>query len=312
MRPSWLLSLLFLSACATPTAHFVATADDSVCEVDAVADALATADVVAFGELHQTPPVHRLHHELLASLHARRPNLVIAMEFFERDVQGVLLKYLSGMIDEPTFLAGSRPPRDYDRDYRPVIEFAKVNGLVVLAANAPRKLAAKVATEGASAVAGDPNVARETTAPEDDYWDAFVDAMKEHPGSTEKMMKNFYAAQCLKDDTMAESITDHLQERRKAGDRPLVVLICGNMHSNYGRGTVARIKSRMPDLDVRVLSAETVKDLSRGVYTSPKSIGEYVVLSPEVERPAQAMPAPKPAAPPVAAAPKAAAPKAEP
>lgn len=314
MRSYWLLPvLLFSAACATPT-YIVATADDTVIGLEEVADDLAEADVVALGELHRTPGVHGVHHELLEALHARRDNLVIAMEMFERDTQTVLLQYLSGLIDEATFLAEARPWPAYARDYRPVIEYAKANGLVVLAANAPKKLASQVAKEGVGAVAGNPDVARETTAPEDEYWEAFLEAMKGHPGASPQMMANMYAAQCLKDDTMAESITDFLQKRRAVEDRPLVVLICGRMHSDHGRGTIARIKSRMPDLDVRVLSAETVKDASAGIYSSPRSIGSYVVVAPEPPPQKAVSPGPvaakaetKPAAAPTTDAPAAAA-----
>lgn len=296
----WPLPLLLLPlACATPT-RIVATADDTVRTVDDVADDLASADVVALGELHGTPAVHETHLALVAALHRRRGEIVIAMEMFERDVQTVLLQYLSGMVDEARFLAEARPWPDYERDYRPVVEYARANGLVVLAANAPRALATRVARQGLAAVAGERDVARETTAPEDDYWDAFVAEMKEHPGVTEAMMRNFYAAQCLKDDTMAESITDHLAARRAAGARPLVVLICGKMHSDHGRGVVARVRSRMPDLTVRVVSAETVDDVAAGVYASPRAVADYVVVAGKVDRPQPAQLA-RPAA--VAAAP---------
>ncbi len=288
MRPPLLLPLLLLPlACATPT-RIVATADDRVASVQEVADDVAGADVVVLGELHETPPVHELHLQLIEALHARRDNMVIAMEMFERDTQTLMLQYLTGLVDEGEFRAAARPWPQYERDYRPVVEFAKANGLVVLAANAPRKLASQVAKEGIDAVAGNKDVARETTAPEDEYWQAFVEAMKEHPGLKPEMLQRFYAAQCLKDDTMAESITDHLTERRGKDDRPLVVLICGRMHSDHGRGTVARIKSRMPDLDVRVLSAETAADVD-AAHAPLRSVGSYVIVSPEVARPERAV-----------------------
>ena len=313
MRALWLSFLLVMPACATRS-HFVATANDTVVSIDDVADDLAKADVVALGELHRTPPVHAAHHALLRELHERRGDLVIAMEMFERDTQTALMTYLAGMCDEGTFLAASRPWPDYARDYRPVIEFAKQNGLMVLAPNAPRPLAAKVGKQGIAAVAGERDVARETTAPEDEYWEAFLEAMKGHPGTTPEMLANMYAAQCLKDDTMAESITDYLAKH--PGRKPLVVLICGNMHSNYGRGTVARIKRRMPNLDVRVVSAETVADLEAGIFKSPRSIGDYVVVAQEPARPSPAPKdeATKPVAPaaPVVAKPQPAMPAATP
>jgi uncharacterized iron-regulated protein len=283
-----LLLALFAAACASP-ARIVRTADGADVSVGAVAADLADADVVALGELHQTPAVHETHLDLIQALHARRPQLVIAMEMFERDVQTALLRYLTGAIDEGDFLAAARPWPDYKRDYRPVVEYAKANGIVVLAANAPRKLAAKVAREGAAAVKGDANVARDTTAPEDAYYAEFVKAMDGHPGVTKEFLGRMYAAQCIKDDTMAESITDYLASLRIDELKPLVVLVCGRMHSDHGRGAVQRIKNRRPDLDCRVLSADTVKNPSSDPFPSPRDVGSYVVVVGEVERPVMAV-----------------------
>ena len=279
-----LISLVGLAACASGP-RIVATQNDLVLSVSAVADAIVNADVVALGELHQTPDVHDTHHALIAALYERRPNMVIAMEMFERDVQTVMLQYLNGLIDEGTFRAQSRPWPDYARDYRPVIEFAKQHGIIVLAANAPRPLASKAAKEGLSAVMGDKDLARETTAPQDEYWDAFQEMMDGHAGMLGPGgMERYYASQCLKDDTMAESITDHLTKRRAKGDRPLAILICGRAHSDHGRGTVQRIKNRMPDLKIRILSAETVANVGAGVYESPRGVADYVIIAPEPAR----------------------------
>src|SRR5690606_23877164 len=153
-----LISLVCLASCATGP-RIVATGTDTVLSVASVADAMVDADVVALGELHQTPDVHRMHHQLISDLYSRRPNMVIAMEMFERDVQTVLLQYLNGLIDEGTFRAQSRPWPDYARDYRPVIEFAKRHQIIVLAANAPRPLASKAAKEGLSSVMGHKDLA---------------------------------------------------------------------------------------------------------------------------------------------------------
>ncbi len=302
MRPlPTLLPLLFAAACATHPGS-VPGPGDVLLEPAEVAAEIVMADVIALGEEHMTPAVHRRHHELLRALHEKRPQMVIAMEMFERDVQGVLDRYLAGEIDEATFLAEARPWPHYARDYRPVIEFAKEKGLPVLAANAPRELARKAGREGAAAVAGNPHVARKTSAPEDAYWQAFQDSMKGHEGMFgPDGMKRFYEAQCLKDDTMAESIVDHLRVARVNGKDPLAVLICGKFHSDRGLGTVARVKSRMPELDVRVF---TVQSLPTGIYRTANGDGAYTIVigdkEPAAAAPAPA-PAPKPAAEPVAA-----------
>lgn len=305
-----LLSFLLPLACSTPT-RIVAPTTDRELTIDEVADDLASADVVALGELHQTPAVHATHLALIQALHARRPRMVVAMEMFERDVQTLMLRYLNGFVPETTFKQGARPWPDYDRDYRPVVEFCKAQGLVVLAANAPRKLANQVVTEGLDKVLGNPDVARETTAPDDDYFEAFRAEMQGHPGLSDAKLHAYYAAQCLKDDTMAESIVEHVQANVKAGEKPFVVLVCGKMHSDYGRGTVARIKRRMPQLAIRVLSAETVDDVASGVYQSPRGVADYVVVAPKVARAQQGMPdelMSAPAAKPAASQPAAVAP----
>lgn len=233
------------------------------------------------------------------------------------------------MIDEPTFLAQSKPWRNYERDYRPVVEFAKENGLLVIAANAPRELASRVAKEGIASIKGEALAPRETTAPEDEYWDAFQDAMKsddgahgahggqpESPEGKATRLHRYYEAQCLRDDTMAESIVDHLREARAKGGRPLVVLVCGKQHSDFGRGTVARIKSRMPDLAVRVLSAESVADMTKRTYMTPKTMADHVILvAAGAEQPIKSPPPRpepvKPAAPAANEPPKPAAPAAK-
>lgn len=267
----------FAAACAIPP-RIVRTATDEMLAIDDVAADLVQADVVALGELHGVRDIHRTHMQLIEEMHRQRSDIVIAMEMFERDVQEKLLQYLAGLVDEGEFLAKARQWGGYATDYRPVIEYARAHGLVVIAANAPRELAAQANTHGVTAVLGNPYVARETTAPEDEYWDAFVDAMQGH-GGTDGVgkMQRYYAAQCLKDDTMAESVTDYL--RKYPDSQPLVVLICGKMHSDYGRGTVQRIKNRMPALDVRVVSSELVEDMADSEYTSLRGIGDYVIVA---------------------------------
>jgi uncharacterized iron-regulated protein len=290
-------SLLALAAaCATPP-RIVDAATDTILSPAGAAAAVAGADVVVLGEVHGVAAVHRVHRELLAELHRLRPDLVLALEMFERDVQAVLDRYLAGQIEEAEFLEQARPWHGYAADYRPVIEFAKEHGLAVLAANAPRDLAQRAAKQGIAAVQGHPGVARETTAPEDSYWDAFVDVMRGHGGlDGAGALRSYYAAQCLKDDTMAESIADHL--RAAAASRPLVVLICGHMHGDYGLGAVARIRSRMPEAIVRVFTAELVADVGAGVYRSRRDVADFVIVAGEPP----VAPAPVPPAAPAAGA----------
>ncbi|MFK7741279.1 MAG: ChaN family lipoprotein [Planctomycetota bacterium] len=287
-----LLSFAWLVGCTTGP-HIVSTDLDREVSVAEVVDAVSGADVVALGELHRTPDIHQTHHQLIKALHRRRPDMVIAMEMFDREAQVPMLQYLQGLIEEGEFREQVKLWPEYVRDYRPVIEFARENNLMVIAANAPNHLVKKARKEGLGSVLGDPMVAREVSVPKDEAYEDFMKAMEGHPGVSDDMLERFYVAQCVWDDTMAESITDYLEKERETDSRPLVVFICGKQHSDHGRGTVMRIRQRMPDLEVKVLSAELVDDISANIYDSTSDVGEFVIVAAQpAEQPKRAAPAP--------------------
>jgi uncharacterized iron-regulated protein len=285
-----LLCCLLSAGCAT-RAHFVATDSNRVLSTRQVAHDLAKADVVVLGEQHDATAVHELHLALLKQLHARRGDVVLALEMFERDVQPVLMRYLNDLCTEAEFLAQSRPWPNYASDYRPMVEFAKANSLPVLAANAPRPLASRVAKQGIESVQGEPHVARSTSAPEDGYWQSFLAAMQGHVGTgSQDAIKRMYAAQCLKDDTMAETVVDHLRERQAAGARPLVVLVVGKGHSDHRLGVVSRVQDRMPGADVRVLSCVTGSSARAARREVVAGVGDYVICAAQPAKPEEEMP----------------------
>ncbi len=232
--------------------------------IQSVAGDLASNDVVFVGEEHDNDCGHAEELQLLQMLYARHPNLVLSMEMFERDVQPMLDDYLSGRLDEETFLESARPWPNYAEHYRPLVEFCRVHHLHVLAANLPRDLARKASKEGAKAVIGEPDAPRESSAPRDAYWERFQAAMSDHAGvDASETMVRFYESQCLKDDTMAESIAD-LLAAAPAGDRPFVLHVNGDFHSDFGLGTAARLRQRMPDLRIGIVTMESFPNAVRG------------------------------------------------
>lgn len=229
------------------------------------------ADVVFLGEPHDDPGTHRMELALLQAVARRRGNVVLTLEMFERDVQPILNRYLAGTVPEDLFLRESRPWSNYGSDYRPLIEFAKAHGWRVVAGNVPRRMASAVATKGLPAVSQIADSTRawaasEFRCPEDDYFRRFGKAMGDHPmgngpppspGELAAMTARFYQAQCVKDETMAESI---VRARSDAGT-PLVIQYNGDFHSDFGEGTVARVKRRLPGAKILVISAIPVASL---------------------------------------------------
>jgi uncharacterized iron-regulated protein len=252
---------------------------------------LARADVVFLGEQHDDPNTHRLELAVLEGLTRRRVPLVLALEMFERDVQPLLDQYLAGTITEDQFLAGSRPWPRYASDYRPLIEFAKAHQIPVIASDVPRRIATDVSKTGMRAVgplgADRSLVAHEVQCPTaGDYYDRFVETMgSDHPpaagdasGDAHARTDRFYLAQCLKDETMAESIVQAWQ--KNAARRAAVVHVNGSFHSDYAEGTAAGVARRLTGRRIAVVSFMPVDDIDAEKPDADAArLGDYVVYT---------------------------------
>jgi uncharacterized iron-regulated protein len=231
---------------------------------------LARADVVFVGEQHGDPNTHRLEAAILSGLLRRGVSVTVSLEMFERDVQGVLDEYLQGERGEEQFLASSRPWPRYATDYRALVEMARAHQWPVLASNIPRRLAQEVAKTGPGAIDALPEtdrafVARDLQCPEDAYFTRFVETMGSHPvagedkDATDARMMRYYWSQCVKDETMAESIAAAVDRAAEGGG--VVVHYNGAFHSDFGLGAAERVRRRLPEHRVVVLSILPVGDL---------------------------------------------------
>ena len=253
---------------------------------------VAKADVIFVGEQHDDPNTHRLEAAILDGLRRRGVTVTLSLEMFERDVQAALDSYLSGALVEEEMVKTSRPWPRYATDYRPLIEAAKQRGWIVVAANVPRRLASAVAKSGQAAIAqlteSDRRlVARDLACPHDNYFERFAGTMTGHPGDSQTdkekqaMTERFYWAQCVKDETMAESIVSALEKSAPTAPKPgatagPVVHYNGAFHSDFGLGTAERVRRRAPKSRVSVISMLPVanldaltpagEDLKRGDY----------------------------------------------
>lgn len=265
---------------------------------------LARLDVVFVGEQHDDPNTHRLERAILEGLARRRPNLVVAMEMFERDVQAALDDYLAGRTSEEEFLKSSRPWRNYPTDYRPIVEFARAHRWRVIAANAPTTLSRQVARSGLAALAAMPaedraNLAREVSCPLDDYYKRFAETMTSHPGATahgsgnsnleqkaeqQAVIERYYYAQCIKDETMAESVARLYEGIPEP--RPLTVHFNGAFHSDYRMGAASRTRQRMPKAAIRVVTIVPVDNLDAVKPDEYRKRGDYVVFTLKPFKPA--------------------------
>ena len=233
---------------------------------------IVRADLVFVGEQHDDPATHRMELALLEGIARRRDSVVLALEMFERDVQPLLDRYVSGSVAEDSLLAGARPWKNYSSDYRPLVELARGRGWAVVASNVPRSLASMVSREGLEALdtlsaERRHHAASDLSCPEDRYYRRFTDAMGDltshgangTPEEQRARVQRMYLAQCVKDETMGESVAAAWRPGR------LVIHYNGSFHTDFGLGTAERARRRMGGGQPKmiVVTAIPVRDLDR-------------------------------------------------
>ncbi len=248
-----------------------ASAQKRFADVESLAAAIAHADVVFVGEQHDSVNTHRLERTLLEAVQRRRGDVVLSLEMFERDVQEPLAHFSMGHIEESEFLSEARPWTQYARDYKPLVDFVLAQRWSIVAANVPRDIAAAVSTSGLSALDARPQAEQawfahdRECAPTGAYFDRFRDAMTGHekgaPAMNAATLARYYESQCLKDETMAESIAQAYTAGSIGGKRPLVISVNGSFHSDYRDGTVSRTRRRLPGKQIVVITVLPVENL---------------------------------------------------
>jgi uncharacterized iron-regulated protein len=240
------LALLALLTAAAPTLAAEAAPDACVPVgrwvapgegiVEKPLPAVAERAIVLLGEHHTEMDDHRWQLQTIAGLHALHPDLVLGFEMFPRRVQPVLDRWSRGELGEREFLAevGWDEVWGYDpKLYLPILNFARMNRLRMVALNVDRALPRRVSDEGWAAV---PPAEREGVAdpapPTESYRERLRDVFSEHrkPSAAEPAgdvrFERFLEAQLLWDAAMAQA----LAEARRADPTALVVGIMGAGH----------------------------------------------------------------------------------
>jgi uncharacterized iron-regulated protein len=233
---------------------------------DMVAD-LATARVVYIGERHTSAAHHAAQLQVIRALHARHPQLVIGMEMFDRSYQPVLDRWTAGELDEAEFLRRTHWYANWRFDfalYRPVLEYARTRRLPLAALNLPFNIPPKIRVGGTEFLSD----------AEKGFLPARVDlsnaahrefaerVFRQHDFRSGVRFEDFYLAQCVWEDVMAESVAARLGSAR-------MVVLAGNGHIQFKYGIPDRAFARTG------ASFRTVV-LSTPGEEAPAGIADYV------------------------------------
>lgn len=247
-----LLLMLPDSAAADKPAYIIYQKDGRQAAYSEFAAVALTYPVILFGELHNNAVAHWLQLELTRSLASDARPLAVGMEMFEADNQVLIDEYFSGLISQANFEREARLWNNYSTDYKPVLEFARTNGMRLVATNIPRRYASAVHRNGLEVLEQFSTEAKRWMAPlpvtvdtELPMYKAILDMAGGHG------TPNLVYAQAVKDATMAWFIHRNLY----GGVRFLH--LNGSYHSDNYEGINWYLKRLVPE--IRILTITTIE-----------------------------------------------------
>jgi uncharacterized iron-regulated protein len=261
-------------------AYIIHTSEGKVTTYGKMVKELLNYDVVFFGELHNDPIAHWLQAEMTESFFAEKGSrLKLAAEMFETDNQLIIDEYINGSIRETNFEAEVKLWKNYTTDYKPLMTFAKTNGLKFIASNVPRRYASMVSAGGFEALENLSDESKSFIAPMPFEYDPEVRCYKEMLSMGGGAMgshqnTNLPKAQALKDVTMAWSISRFYE----SGD--MVFHYNGSYHSNRHEGIVWYLKRYKPELKIAVINLVLEDDVAK---LSEANIGsaDFIIAVPK-------------------------------
>jgi uncharacterized iron-regulated protein len=199
---------------------------------------LQGARMVYVGEKHTAAAHHAFQLKVIQGLRARGVALVVGMEMFDRSYQGVLDRWSAGLLDEEGFLRAAHWYANWRFDYglyRDILAYLKQEKIRVVALNLPAHIPPKIRAGGLDTLSvhekGFLPAAVDTTNLAHREFVQKIFSLHDFKGRTH--FEDFYTAQCVWEDVMAESAVENL------GAATMVVL-AGNGHIQYKYGIPQR------------------------------------------------------------------------
>jgi uncharacterized iron-regulated protein len=257
-------------------AYTIFNSEGKEVDYDQMVKSLKKNQVIFFGELHNNPIAHWLQLELTTSLYEeKKQNLILAAEMFEADDQLIVNEYLKGKITDKTFNDEAKLWSNYSTDYKPLMDFAKNNGLAFICANIPRRYANLVYKSGIATLDSLDNEAKKYIAPLPMPYDTSLACYKEivanaggHGG------ENLPKSQAIKDATMAWFIYKALDAAKQ------VLHFNGSYHSDHKEGIAWYLKQYMPSVTIGSISTKEQTDIKK-LADENKGMADFIIVVPE-------------------------------
>jgi uncharacterized iron-regulated protein len=245
--PPWATKISMVKAPVGPEEIFRLPEGDPISFAQLLND-LDTARVIFVGESHDQIEHHQIQVRMIHDLVAKGKDVVISMEMFEKSQQATLDRWGQGLLTEEEFLEESQWEKTWGMDhelYKGILDTAKTYRLKILGLNVPRDLVRTVAENGMQGLSPEGRKLLPEMDLTNRHHRAYIATIFEgHEKGSAKAFENFYEAQCLWDEGMAQSLFEFLESPQAKGKTVLV--FAGSGHIVFGFGIPNRLYRRIP------------------------------------------------------------------
>lgn len=232
---------------------------------------LETVRLVYVGENHTSAAHHEVQLRVIRALHAQDARLAVGMEMFDRTYQAVLDDWSAGILDEDLFLRRTHWYANWRFDfglYRDILQYVKTEHLRFVALNLPASIPSKIRVGGIEYLSP---CEKEFLPAEVDtsiatHRDFVRQIFASHNFKSNVRFEDFYLAQCVWEDVMAESVA-----RTLGSDRMVVLAGNGHIQFKYGIPERAFKRNHLPYRTIYLSSADEEPD---------PSIADYILVTP--------------------------------
>jgi len=198
--------------------------------------------MIFIGEKHATQSQHATQLEIIRAVFKNNPSMVVGMEMFDRSYQPVLDLWTAGMLDEETFLRKVHWYANWRYDfglYKDILLFIKNNKIKMVALNIPFHIPPRIRVGGIENLsdADKSYLPKEIDTRNEAHRDYAEIAFSQHQFDGRVRFDDFYMAQCVWDEVMAESVASNLGNKK-------IVVLAGNGHIQYQYGIPERAYRR--------------------------------------------------------------------
>ena len=255
-----------------PNTTAIATAQ-TLNNLDDLLPEIVQKRLIFVGEQHDQFAHHWNQLRVMQALHATGKAFAVGLEMFRQPTQAVLDAYVAGEINEAVFLKQSHYFRDWAFDYnlyKPLLDFARLHHIPLIALNLPHALSKQVAMDGLQSV----STTQQAFLPDSfdlqqpHYQTDLLTVFKQHQHEdtpfSQQDFNHFMQAQLIWDEGMAARAALFLQQN----PQHTLLVLAGNGHIRHEYGIPQRLQRRFKVEMITLLQDE---DLTEG-------IADYVLL----------------------------------